>query len=147
MIKLTDVVTCPAAVDVLWDLMVERSVDPTLNISHRELPTKEEHEKFVYGHHYREWCLLSVDDDWVGSVSLTWRNEVGVVLFEAHRGKGYGKAALEVLLGRYEPLPAIKGERQAGFIANINPDNERSIRLFASLGFRLLQQTYVLERP
>ena len=146
-IQLHDAYTTPGAVDVLWDLLVERSTedDPNTNISHRSLPLRAEHEKFCERRPYHVWLLVKIEGEWVGCVSVTMRNEVGIVLFRKHRGQGYGKAALNALLEHVTPLPAEASVRPGHFVANINPKNRRSIHLFRSLGFRHIQDTYALE--
>lgn len=161
MIELVDVYGEPLAMDILYDLLKERSTedDPNVNISHRALPPYEEHRAFVDSFPYRAWHLIRLNEEvpcegeapaviaptYVGYVSITRRDEIGIVLFRAHRGKGYGRKAMQLLLDRYKPQEAIASERAGVFLANINPKNERSIRLFTSLGFKLRQHTYGLE--
>lgn len=144
--KLTDVYTAPEAAQILYELLRERSAedDPFVNISHRRLPTLMEHVRFFHSKPYRLWALIEVESRYVGYMSITKRNEIGIVLFMAERGKGYGRQALQLLLAQHQPLPAIPSERSGHFLANINPLNARSIRLFGGLGFKLLQHTYQL---
>lgn len=136
----------PAAAE-LYRLLKERSTeaDPHVNISHRKLPGWYDHLTFVMSEPYECWYLIHTDHACVGSISITDRNEIGIVLFIAHRGKGYGYEALAMLLKKHRPLPAVPSYRNETFIANINPNNARSIRLFKSAGFELLQHTYALK--
>ena len=136
----------PESIQALYELLRARSIedDPHVNISHRALPTFLTHARFVRSHPYRAWYLVRVDGLTAGSVNLTKLNEVGIVLHPDYRGKGVGKVALKLLLNRHKPLPAIPAHRAGRFLANINPANERSIRLFTGLGFKLKQQTYEL---
>ena len=144
--QLVDVYECPVAIDVLWDLLVERSKenDPDVNISHCKLPTYDQHVAFVRSKPYAVWYLLDVDGAWIGYVNMAKQNEVGIILFRKYRGKGYGKLALKKLMEATKPLLDIPGERSGAFLANINPKNERSIHLFESLGFKHIQNTYSL---
>lgn len=134
------------AAKVLYDLMRERSTeqDANVNISHRALPPFEEHLAYYEKRPYHAWYLILVDGICAGSVSATKRNEIGIVLFQEHRGKGYGKRAVELFMATVLPLPAVPGSVNGHWLANINPRNERSIRLFRSLGFNLIQHTYEL---
>ena len=134
------------AIDALYVLMRVRSQedDPHVNISHRALPTPHDHAVFVRSHPYRVWYIVKVNGLAAGSVNLTKLNEIGIVLHPDYRGMGVGKAALRMVLDRHRPLPAVPAHRAGRFLANINPANERSIRLFTGLGFKLKQQTYEL---
>ena len=146
--RLTDVYEVPEAVDVLWALMVERSEeeDPYLNISHRVLPPREKHEAFFASRPYAHWYLIRFGGEWLGYVRVTKRNEIGIALFRPYRGTGHGFEAVKMLIDTVAPLPAIPSERPGHFLANINPKNARSIRLFERLGFRHIQNTLEL-RP
>ena len=145
--KLVDVHKCPVAIDVLWDLLVERfkEDDPYVNISHRKLPSYDKHIAFVRSKPFAVWYLIDVGGAWVGYVSMTTRNEIGIVLFSKHRGKGYGSTALKKLMATTKPLPKKPGKRRAEYLANINPKNARSIRMFEKLGFKLMQHTYAYD--
>ena len=136
----------PESIQALYELLRVRSEedDPHVNISHRRLPPFLTHARFVRSHPYRAWYFVKVDGLVAGSVNLTKLNEVGIVLHPDYRGRGVGKAALKLLLNRHRPLAAIPAHRAGQWLANINPLNERSIRLFTGLGFKLKQHTYQL---
>ena len=123
--NLIDVYTVSNAVRLLYELLSER--EPGQSISHKRMPTMAEHLSFVMSKPYREWFLIEVDGAYVGAVYLSKQNEVGIGIFRKHRGNGYGKQAVAMLMDRH------KGER---LIANINPTNIPSLNLFKSLGFR-----------
>lgn len=114
----------------LYDVLRER--EPYESISHRDMPSFEDHDRFVNSHPYREWFIIFAPRP-VGSIYLTHQNEIGVFIIKAHQGHGYGQAAVRMLIDKYPD------ER---FLANINPLNERSIKMFLDLGFELLQLTY-----
>jgi len=144
MIEFHDVYSTHDSAEILWDLMLEREDENKFNISFT-MPTWDEHEDFINSTPFAHWFLVDDDMDWLGHVSLSWHNEIGIVLFREHRGKGHGRAILEKILDEETPLPALHGERRGHFVANINPLNERSIHLFKSLGFKHIQNTYSYE--
>lgn len=115
---------------VLYRLLGER--EPWQSISHAEMPPLEDHIKFVRSYPYRAWYMVEVDHVVVGAVYLSLQNELGIAVFEAFRGKGHAKWALEEIMRKHE----------GPFLANINPQNQPSATLFLSLGFSLLQETY-----
>ena len=120
---------------VLYELLGERETHE--NISHKRMPTFDDHVKFVDSRPYRQWFLIEDNGQWVGTVYLTKQNEVGVQIYKRHRRKGYATAALKKLLAMHGDV----------MYANINPANTKSIELFEKLGFKTLQLTLVKERP
>lgn len=146
MIELISVYKEPEAAKVLYDLLIQRSTedDPYVNISHRKLPSWRDHIRFFDSRPYSYWYLIQTDDLTVGTTYISKRNEIGIVLFTAYRGKGYGLEAVNQLIQKHKPLKEIPGVRSGRFIANINPANERSIKLFGKLGFTHLSNTYQL---
>ena len=144
MIEFHDVYTTPGASQILWELMLERAEEHEVNISF-SMPSRDEHEAYIRHSPYALWYLANVDDDWIGYVSASWINEIGIWIFRQHRGRGYGPKMLKTFLSESSPLPGIPGQRSSHFIANINPKNERSIHLFKSFGFIHIQETYSYE--
>ena len=119
------------AVDILYSLLAERT--PGESISHQEMPTLDQHRKFVRSNPYQCWYLIQVKDDYVGSCYLTRSREIGISIGIAHRRKGYARLAVQTLIKLWP----------GKVYANINPGNEKSHDLFKALGFTLLQMTYV----
>lgn len=139
---------------VLYDLLAERT--PEQSISHREMPTWDEHAAFVKRMASHNVLILEDDDfrlgepryqGWflvenylgavVGSVYLTGqRNEIGISIFRRFQKRGYGQEAVTLLVQKYGP---------AKYLANINPANEPSRKMFEKLGFRVIQHTLMLE--
>lgn len=118
--------------EILYDLLGERTEDQS--ISHKSMPEYHDHREFVANHPYKYWYLISNDCGVLGAVYLTYNNEIGVGIFKAHQGRGYGKQAIIKIM-----------EMNKGpFLANINPNNPRSIRMFEDLEFKHIQNTYEL---
>jgi RimJ/RimL family protein N-acetyltransferase len=120
----------------LYEMLKERLDEPDTNISHKSLPSWENHIDFVNSDPYKFYDMIVFSDDprhVIGYIYVTYNNEIGIHIKKVHRGNGYGTTALMKMLDAY-PFDA--------FFANINPKNTRSIELFESLGFTLIQQTY-----
>jgi RimJ/RimL family protein N-acetyltransferase len=123
----------PDALRRLYDLLAERK--PEQSISHKRMPSWEEHVAFVESRPYEAWYLIdvvteNVDDvalitEIAGAVYLSRQREIGIGIFERFRGNGYASHAVRSLMTRHP----------GRFLANINPANEPSIKLFRSLGF------------
>lgn len=140
------------ALEFLYDLMKERQDDPYINISHTTLPPWESHVNFVCGRPYRTWQLIVAKQPdfpkdggiWVGYVSATVRNEIGIILRKRWRGRGFGPLAVASFIRQFIPLGSRPSERDGTWLANINPANAASIRMFEKLGFKIVQHTYAL---
>lgn len=118
----------------LYQLLEERPQEA--NISHKRMPTFDEHRYFVMNHPYLDWIIIKDDDqNVVGSVYLTKAREIGVSIFKKYQGNGHGKTAIDIIRAKY-PGP---------LYANIAPNNEKSKAFFLSLGFELIQHTYKLQ--
>ncbi len=115
---------------ILYGFLSERT--PEQSISHKEMPSIEDHIDFVDSEPYLAWYFIVDDFQIVGSVYLTKQREIGISIGEDWRGCGYGSAAVKMLM-----------ERHPGkFLANINPDNDVSIKFFAQFGAKHIQNTY-----
>ena len=122
-------------VQFLYNLLDERK--PVTYISHKKMPTYEEHVNFVKSSPYSKWYIIVVDGERAGSIYLTKQNEIGIFLNEGLQEKGIGSNALNVLIGKNPDLR---------YLANINPENKKSIKFFKKLGFTLIQYTYELNK-
>ena len=131
---LIDVYEAPPSIDTLYQLLKERP--PAANISHRGMPTWEEHKRFVGSRPYEAWYLVVDRDDVVGTVYMTRANEIGISLFKKYQGRGHARRAIEALM---------KAQPRARYLANIAPGNDASLSLFKKLGFTHIQETYALD--
>ena len=134
MIELLSVSSSSWYVGVLYDLLSERT--PDQSISHKAMPTYDDHTRFVLSDPYLVWYLAAVRmqrrSAVVGAIYLSKQREIGVSIFRDQQRKGYARAAVLELM-RLHP---------GNFLANVNPKNEASRKLWESLGFNLLQVTY-----
>ena len=122
-------------VQFLYNLLEERK--PVTYISHKKMPTYEEHVNFVKSSPYSKWYIIEIDEERAGSIYLTKQNEIGIFLNEGLQEKGIGSNALNLLIGKNPDLR---------YLANINPENKKSIKFFKKLGFTLIQYTYELNK-
>ena len=130
--KLVDVYSLnfSVAAEILIDLLRER--EPHQSISHKEIPTMREHIKFIDSRPYKYWYVIFADYRYIGAIYLTKQDEVGIGIFKQFHRRGYGIKAIEKLM-KLHPNKCL---------ANINPENKASIKMFEKLGFKKLQVTY-----
>ena len=84
-------------------------------------------------HSYQSWDIILVDNNKVGNIYLTQRDEIGIFLDKKFHGRGYGSQALKQFMKK-------NGKKR--YLANINPTNYKSIQFFGKHGFVHIQNTY-----
>ena len=117
----------------LWRLLNERK--PEVNISHKKMPSWEEHCRFFESKPYKMWFLIIEKEEVIGTIYVSNQSEVGIFIYHIHQGNGHGRQALKLLRDLY------KGK----LLANIAPGNNKSKALFLSSGFKPLQETYIID--
>lgn len=121
---------------LLYQLLAEREENES--ISHSGMPTFGQHVEFVSTKPYKGWYIITSDLGAghvpVGSIYLSYNNEIGIAIFKKYRRKHYATEAIKMLMKVHST--------EKFFIANINPLNEKSITLFEGLGYKLIQQTF-----
>lgn len=135
MLKLRSIYSPHTPIDVLeflYSLLAER--DATTNISHRRMPTFDRHADFVASRPYREWWTIEDDGILVGAAYLSDQNEIGIFLSRPYQGRGIGPRVIDMIISRH---------KHEDLLANVNPENARSEKMFMSKGFGLLQKTFV----
>lgn len=123
----------PDAWQTLYVLLSERA--PHESISHKAMPNVEDHRKFLASEPYLAWYLVIVDDEAVGCAYLSHQREIGISILKTHRGLGYGTEAVKQVMAAHP----------GKFLANINPQNNKSQVMFGKLGFKPLQVTLIHE--
>mgnify|MGYP001216295684 FL=1 len=118
----------------LYQILKEREINT--NISHKKMPTYNEHIDFVQSKPYSKWYIIYFGRKKVGSVYISKQNEIGIFIKRKFLKKGIGTRVLKIIL---EKNPKKR------FLANINPKNKKSIEFLKKNGFKLLQKTYELQ--
>ena len=115
----------------LFDLLKQR--EGIVNISHKSLPTWEEHVEFIKNNTYQSWDIIWVDNVRIGNIYLTDRDEIGIFLDKKSQSNSYGSIAINEFMKK-------NGKKR--YLANINPTNYKSIQFFGKHGFVHIQNTY-----
>jgi RimJ/RimL family protein N-acetyltransferase len=118
-------------IDFLYELLKER--EGIINISHKKLPSFSEHEAFVKSSPYQFWEIIWNDNERIGNIYLTNRDELGIFIKKKSQSMGSGSIALQKFLKK-------TGKKR--FLANVNPTNYKSIQFFGKNGFSHIQNTY-----
>ncbi len=118
---------------LLYELLAERT--PGESISHKRMPTPEEHHDFVDDRPYLAWYFIEAEGKIRGACYLSKQREIGVFLFKRYTKQGVGALAVRMLMAKHP----------GKFLANCNPGNIASAKLFEAMGFRHIQNTFELE--
>ncbi len=117
----------------LYDLLKER--DSRANISHKKMPTYNEHLKFIESKPYTKWYVAKCGVQKIASIYLTSQNEIGIFIKKTHQNKNLGGIIMSQLI---EKNPRDR------YLANVSPKNKVSEKFFKSHGFKFVQKTYEL---
>ena len=117
--------------EFLFDLLKQR--EGIVNISHKSLPTWEEHVEYIKNNTYQSWEIIWVDNARIRDIYLTDRDEIGIFLDKKFQSNGYGSIAITEFMKK-------NGKKR--YLANINPTNYKSIQFFGKQGFVHIQNTY-----
>ena len=118
----------------LHDLLSQRH--SIVNISHKRMPTWEEHVKFIKSKPYSKWYIIYNKTEQIGSIYLSKQNEIGIHLLKKYEKESTHIESIKKLMLLN---PKIK------FRVNISPKNKNYILFFKKLGFEMIQHTYELD--
>lgn len=113
-------------------------------ISHTELPTYEQHKKFVELNNYRAWYIVFFNNIAIGSFYISNENTVGINI--SHDGIEISlQRIIDYVLNNYQPLPEIKSVRGSKFVINVAPTNVSLRSALRRQGKKIIQIIYSLE--
>ena len=115
----------------LFQLLEER--DPRANISHKNMPSFDEHVHFIKSKPYKKWYVILKSKEKVGSIYLSKSDEIGIFILKNFQGNNIGEYALNELIER---------NPRERYLANVNPKNKKSIKFFKNNNFKLIQYTF-----
>ena len=107
------------------------------NISHKKMPTYNQHVSFVSSKPYSKWYVILYGMNKVGSIYLTSQNEIGIFIKKSIQNRQIGDTELREI---------IKKNPKKRYLANVNPKNKKSIQFFKNHGFKLIQYTFELNK-
>jgi len=117
--------------EFLYKLLKTR--DPRANISHKKLPTRDEHIRFVMRNPYKKWYIIKSNEQKVGSIYLSFQDEIGITVKKEFQKRGIDKKAVKLLM---------KKNPRSRYFANVAPHNIKHQKFFKKLGFTDFQYTY-----
>ena len=120
----------------LYDLLSERKQFE--NISHKKLPSYNNHVKFIKSKPYAKWLLIECREKILGSVYLSKNNEIAIWIkkdIKDYKMK-IRKKVLEEIITKFT---------RKKYLTNLNPRNKKIINFYKKNGFKLIHSTFQLE--
>ena len=103
--------------EFLYDLLKERTPEQTISFI---MPSWNTHVEHIESNPYQEWCIILHGEEKIGNIYLARDNTLGYFIKKEHIGKGCGTLAIKEMVRKHP---------RNYYIANINPHNERGMRL------------------
>ena len=115
----------------LYDLL--KNKDSNANISHKKMPSYDEHVKFVMSKPYTNWYIIEYDKKNVGAIYLSKQDEIGISVNNDYEYDQIAKPALKLLM---------KLNQRKRYLANTSPKDVRSQEFLLKNGFTGLEYVY-----
>ena len=115
----------------LYDLLKNR--DPLANISHKKMPSYDEHVNFILSNPYTIWYIIEYEGKKIGSVYLSKQDEIGISLVDNSLYDKIGKSIIKLLN---------KNNPRKRYLAKVSPQNKKLQNFFVNNSFRGLEYTY-----
>ncbi len=135
-IMLVDISKQPNSVRVLFDLLLAR-ID---GISHKVMPSFEDHSDFVTSHPYKAWYFILEEEKPIGSCYVKSDNSIGINA--TFRSPHELSQVVKCILERHTPEPEIKSVRPPYFYFSVSYENTGIQDQLAALGITPIQLTF-----
>ena len=119
----------------LYDLL--KNKDPNANISHKKMPSYDEHVKFVMSKPYTNWYIIEYEKKNVGAIYLSKQDEIGISINNDYEYDQIVKPALELLM---------KLNQRKRYLANTSSKDVRSQEFLLKNGFTSLEYVYEMKK-
>ena len=119
----------------LYDLL--KNKDPNANISHKKMPSYDEHVKFVMSKPYTNWYIIEYDKKNVGAIYLSKQDEIGISINNDYEYDQIVKSALKLLM---------KLNQRKRYLANVGPKDVKSQEFLLKNGFTSLEYVYEIKK-
>ena len=115
----------------LYELLKTR--DPLANISHKKMPSYDEHVNFILSNPYSIWYTVVYESKKIGSIYLSKQDEIGISLVDNSLYDKIGKSMIKLL---------IKNNPRKRYLSKVSPQNKKLQNFFVNNGFTSLEYTY-----
>ena len=135
------VIPTSAQIETLYAQLKNRSH----NISHKSVPSFDEHTEFVQNHPYRKWIIVKDTEIAIANVYIQYNNSIGLNVDSLVTCEQINKI-LKGIYASHSPLPAVPSVRFEEFFLNVATDNKMLQNMLSSLGYSEVERTFVLSK-
>lgn len=130
--------------DIQTELLYQQLRSRTNSISHRVLPSYDNHKEFVAKHPYRAWFIIKSTDFVLGNVYVQYDNSIGLNCCN-QISEIQIKSILDLISIKLKPLAPIPSVRSSNFFLNVaTSDIELQVKL-SNLGLIESQRSFVFQ--
>ena len=123
--------------DMLFLYELLKNKDPNSNISHKKMPSYDEHLKFVSSTPYTNWYVIEYDEKNVGAIYLSKQDEIGISIGSNYEYEQIAKVAIKLLM---ELNPRKR------YLVNVSPKDIRTQEFLLKNGFSGLEYVYEMKK-
>jgi len=123
--------------DMLFLYELLKSKDPNANISHKKMPSYDEHVKFVMSKPYTNWYIIEYDKKNTGAIYLSKQDEIGISINNDYEYDQIAETALKLLM---------KLNPRKRYLANVSPKDKNSQKFLLKNGFTGLEYVYEMKK-
>ena len=116
--------------EFLYDMLKER--DPTINVTHKKLPSFNKHLEFIKSKPYDAWYIIEIESKQVGHIYIDNKNRIGWFIKREFKGFGF-------VIPAFEELKIL--HKRKNYLGKVNPNNFEAQNLLTKLKF-VLKNTY-----
>lgn len=113
------------------------------SISHKNLPSFNEHKKFVKSIPYKEWYIIYQNSIAIGTFYIQYDNSIGLNLDKP--SLRIVKNISEYIRTNFEPNPPVPSKVPPYFFINIAESNTRMLNILKVIGCKTLQISFKLD--
>ncbi|MBO8232365.1 hypothetical protein CU311_06685 [Prochlorococcus marinus str. MU1402] len=110
------------------------------SISHKKLPSFEDHRKFVLNHPYKTWNIVIKGNTHIGAQYIGFNNTVGIHLLPEY--VVYRRNVITKVLENFSPEPGITSLIPNQFIFNVSVSDYDYVDDLLKLGAEQIQSTF-----
>ena len=122
--------------DMLFLYELLKNKDPNSNISHKKMPTYDEHVKFVLSKPYTNWYIIECDKKNAGAIYLSKLDEIGISIGSDYEYEQIAKVAIKLLM---ELNPRKR------YLVNVSPKDITAQEFLLKNGFSGLEYVYEMK--
>lgn len=135
------VIPTSAQIETLYTQLKKR----LYSISHKSVPSFDEHTEFVQNHPYRKWIIVKNAETAIGNVYIQFDNSIGLNVDSSVTLEQILEILKQVYISNL-PLPEVPSVRFGEFFLRVSSDNHMLQERLSCIGFREVERTFVIKK-